>query len=622
MSERARDHEARLSKVWAPPAGWLGFLMATDHKTIGMRYLVIGFGFFLLAGLMAAAMRLQLATPENRLMGPVLYDTLFSTHGTIMMFLFAVPVGQGVGIYLVPLMVGTREIAFPRLNAFSWWLYLFGGLLIVAAFFAHAAPDGGWFGYVPLTSQSYTPGKSADIWAQMITFTEVAALAVAVQLIVTILKMRAPGMSLNRVPIFVWAQLVTSFMVVFGMPGVMLASSALISDRLVTTHFFDVEQGGDVLLYQHLFWFFGHPEVYIIFIPGAGMVSAILPAFTRRPMFGHTAIVASLIATGFLAFGLWVHHMFATGLPQLGASFFTAASMAVAVPSGIQMFCWLATLWDGRLVWKTPLLFCLGFIFVFVIGGLSGVMVASVPIDTQVHDTYFVVAHLHYVLIGGFLFPLFAGFYYWFPKFTGRMLDERLGRWNFWLLFAGFNLAFFPMHWLGLAGMPRRVYTYPDGIGWNDMNLLATVGAGILAAGVLVFLANCGRSLWRGAAAPGNPWDAGSLEWAMASPPPPYNFLEPPIVTGIEPLWQGEAGRVTGLRTDVKEVLITHLLDASPDHRYVFPEPSIWPFVTAVATTGFFVGSIFTPWAVPIGAVPVTIAMILWFWPKRGEETG
>jgi cytochrome c oxidase subunit I+III len=608
----------RLAQSWAKPRGLIGWLSAADHKTIGIRYLVTGFGFFAFAGLLALGMRLQLSQPQNNVLGPALYNEFFSTHGTVMMFLFAVPITQGFSVYLVPLMVGAREIAFPRLNAFSYWLYLFGGLLILGAFVVDSAPDAGWFAYVPLTEQSYTPGKSADIWAQMITFTEVAGLAVAVQLIVTILKVRAPGMSLNRMPIFVWGSLVVSFMVVFAMPAVMLASSALISDRLVQTHFFEPDKGGDTLLYQHLFWFFGHPEVYMIFLPGTAFVSSIIPTFARRPIFGYVPMVASLIGTGFLAFGLWVHHMFVTGIPQLGAAFFTAASMTVAIPSGVQIFCWIATLWEGRLVYRTALLFCLGFIPVFVIGGLSGVMVASVPLDMQVHDTYFVVAHFHYVLIGGFLFPLFGAFYYWIPKIAGRMLDERLGRWHFWLFFIGFNLTFFPMHWLGLAGMPRRVYTYPEGLGWHGMNLLASIGAAIIAISVVIFLVNVALNLRRGGIAGANPWGAGTLEWATASPPPPYNFAAPPIVGGRDPLWleTGVRGVATGLRSDIREVLVTHLLDASPDHRYASPNPSIWPLLAALATTGMFIGSIFTPWAVLIGAVPMFVTFTGWFWPK------
>jgi cytochrome c oxidase subunit 1 len=527
-----------------------------------------------------------------------------------------------MALYIVPLLIGTREIAFPRLAAFNYWVLLFGGAMIYVALFLNIGPEAGWFSYVPLAGPEYSPGKRSDFWAQMVTFTELSALGIAVQLIVTILKQRAPGMSLNRMPLLVWAILVTSFMTVFAMPAVMLSSSFLIMDRLIGTHFFNPAEGGDALLWQHLFWFFGHPEVYIIFLPGLGFVSSIIPTFARRQVFGYTAIVLAMIAIGFLSFGLWVHHMFTTGLPQLGASFFTAASILIAIPSGIQIFCWIATLWDGRPQFQTPLLFVLGFFIIFVLGGLTGVMLGSVPLDAQVHDTYFVVAHFHYVLIGGAVFPLFGAFYYWFPKMTGRMLDERAGRWNFWLFFVGFNLAFFPMHLLGLIGMPRRVYTYPDGMGWNELNLLASIGAALIATSVAVFIANVMWSRRHGEVAGDNPWNAGTLEWATGSPPPPWNFQHIPVVVGREPLWEEPTPSrvVTGLRSDVRELLVTGALDAEPDHRSDAPLPSIWPFLAALVTTGLFVGSIFTPWAVPIGAVPLAVTLIGWFWPKPGEE--
>jgi cytochrome c oxidase subunit I+III len=448
---------AVLDDTWSDPPGFVGWFSAINHKTIARRFIVTTLMFFALGGLLAAWMRLQLAHPGNTLMGPDLYNQVFTMHGSTMMFLFAVPVMQAVAIFLVPLMVGARSIAFPRLNAYAYWIFLFGGLMLYVVFLLGSAPDAGWFSYVPLAGPDYGAGKRSDFWAQMITFTEVSALLESIVIICTVFKMRAPGMTLNRIPLFVWAMLVTAFMIMFAMPAVALASTLLIMDRLVGTHFYNPGEGGDALLWQHLFWFFGHPEVYLIFLPGLGFISAIIPTFARRPMFGYTAMVLSLIATGFLSFGLWVHHMFATNIPELGKAFFTAASLLIAIPTAVQIFCWIATLWTGKLSMKTPLLYVLSFFFILVLGGMTGLMLASVSLDTQVHDSYFVVAHLHYVLIGGAVFPLFGAFYYWFPKFVGRMMSERLGRWSFWLMFLGFNVAFFPMHLLGLQGMPRRV---------------------------------------------------------------------------------------------------------------------------------------------------------------------
>ena len=611
-----------LNRTWATGGGLWAALSTVDHKIIGRRYIVTAFVFLLLGGILSLAMRLQLSQPEARFISPDRYNQIFTMHGTNMMFLFAVPVMEAMAVFLVPLMVGTRNIAFPRLNAFSYWMFLAGGILLWVAFAVDTGPDVGWFAYVPLAGPQYGAGKRADIWAQMITFTEVSALAVSVELVVTVFKQRAPGMSLDRIPLFVWSMLVTSFLVILAMPAIMIASTSLILDRLVGTHFFNPAEGGDVLLYQHLFWFFGHPEVYIIFLPAVGMVSTIVATFSQRPVFGYLAMVMALVTTGILAFGLWVHHMFVAGLPRLGESFFTASSMAIAVPAGLQIFCWIATLWLGRPVFKTPLLFVLGFIFTFVIGGMTGVMVASVPFDTQVHDTYFVVAHFHYVLVGGAVFPLLGAIYYWFPKFTGRMMSERLGRWVFGLIIVGFNLTFFPMHILGLQGMPRRIYTYQPEMPWAGLNMFISLSAVILAAGFLLFFYDVVRSARSGARAVENPWHASTLEWATVSPPPAYNFAHIPVVNDGQPLWtQGPELLVAGgLRVDRRELLVTSVVAALPEARDASPGHSIWPLFAAIATTIVLIWSIFTPWAVVWGSVPVAVALTGWFWPKGVAE--
>ncbi|RNJ41356.1 MULTISPECIES: cytochrome c oxidase subunit I [Mesorhizobium] len=618
----AGELDRRLAATWSTPPGLWGALSTVDHKIIGRRYIVTAFVFLALGGVLALLMRLQLAQPEARFIGPDRYNQIFTMHGSNMMFLFAVPVMQAMAIYLVPLMVGTRHIAFPRLNAFSYWMYLAGGLLLWIAFAVDTGPDIGWFAYVPLSGPQYAAGKRADIWAQMITFTEVSALAIAVEIVVTVFKQRAPGMSLDRIPLFVWSMLVTSFLVILAMPAIMIASTSLILDRLVGTHFFNPAEGGDVLLWQHLFWFFGHPEVYIIFLPAVGMVSSIVATFTQRPVFGYLAMVMALIATGVLAFGLWVHHMFVAGLPRLGESFFTASSMAIAVPAGLQIFCWLATIWAGRPIFKTPFLFVIGFIVVFVIGGLTGVMVASVPFDTQVHDTYFVVAHFHYVLVGGAVFPLLGAIYYWFPKLTGRMMSETLGRWSFGLIFSGFNLTFFPMHILGLQGMPRRIYTYQPEMPWSGLNMFISLSGIVLAAGFLLFFIDAIRSARSGPIAPANPWGASTLEWATSSPPPSYNFARLPVVESLEPLSDRSdpLGTVEGLHTDRRELLITSVVEARAEARESSVGNSIWPLLAALATSAMLIWSIFTPWAVVWGSIPIAVALIGWFWPKGDPE--
>jgi cytochrome c oxidase subunit I+III len=622
----------QLDRVWSRPPGLLGYMSAVNHRIVGLRFIVTALVFFVLAGVMALLMRAQLAQSQLQILSPELYNQLMTLHGTTMMFLFAVPVMEGIGIYLVPLMIGTRDMAFPRLSAFSYWVYLLAGIALFGGAL-YDAPDAGWFAYVPLSTQEYSPGLGLDFWATALTFLELAALAGAVELIVTIFKQRAPGMTIDRMPVFVWAILIMSVMIVFAMPTLIAATAMLAMDRTVDARFFDVAGGGDPVLWQHLFWFFGHPEVYIIFVPGIGIVAAVTATFAQRPMIGYRWQVLSLVAVGFLAFGLWVHHMFSVGLPKLGMSFFTAASLTIAIPSGIQIFSALATIWYGKPILKTPLLFVLGFVVTFVLGGVTGVMVALVPFNQQVHDTYFIVAHFHYVLIGGAVFPLLAGIYYWFPKVTGRMMSERLGKVNFWTLMVGFHTTFFPMHITGMLGMPRRVYTYLPELGWDTLNLVSTIGAGIVALSVLMLLVNVLRSVRGGAPAGSDPWGAGTLEWATSSPPAQYNFREIPVVASRYPLWDEESlvdpargpHVTTGSRGEPvllllddsrRECVGTTPLDAFVERRVRLPGPTHTPLVLALAVAIAIIGVVFTVWAFPIGVLLAFGGMLGWFWPR------
>ncbi len=619
MSAVSAATAAEIPSAPASKSSLYDWLATTEHTLIGRRFVVTAFTFFLLGGLLAVIMRLQLARPLAHVVGPDAYNQIFTTHGTTMMFLFAVPMMQGLGVYFVPLMVGARNIAFPRLVNFAYWIYVLGGAFLFIALLCNTGPDAGWFSYVPLAGPEHSPGKRVDVWAQLITFTELSGLSVAVSLIVTVFKLKAPGMSLDRLPIFVWGSLVTAFMVVFAMPAVIVASSCLALDRLVGTQFFNPVEGGDALLWQHMFWFFGHPEVYMIFLPALGMVSELVVTATRRTLFGYVAVVSANVATAVLAFGLWVHHMFATGLPQLGSSFFTGASILIAIPTGVQFFCWIATIWGSKPRIDAQFSFVLAFFATFLIGGLTGVMLASVPINLQVHDTFFVVAHLHYVLIGGAVFPLLGGLTHWFPKFTGRMLDERLGMLSCGLVFVGFNVAFFPQHMLGLHGMPRRIYTYLPETGYGTLNLISTIGAFVLGTGVLVFLINAVRSLIAGERAAPNPWGADSLEWSLASPPPSSSEREQFVVPSRYPLWFGELGRVVGVAKD--EELVTRIVDAEPDHVLKAPSPSICPLITAVLTACMIIACIFTPWGLPVGTLFISVALFAWFRPTDHYAT-
>ncbi|MEX1031947.1 MAG: cytochrome c oxidase subunit I [Cellvibrionaceae bacterium] len=479
----------------------------------------------------------QLAFPGQNILTPEIYNQVFTMHGTIMMFLFAVPILEGVALYLIPKMIGARDLVFPRLSAFGYFCYLFGGIILVSSLVFGIAPNSGWFMYTPLSSSVYSPGINSDFWLLGITFVEISAVSAAVELVVSIMRTRTANMALQHMPLFCWYILVTSLMIIFGFPPLILASILLEVERAAGLPFFEVARGGDPILWQHLFWLFGHPEVYIIFLPAAGIVSTLLPVFSQRPIVGYRWLVLAVITTGFISFGLWVHHMFTVGIPHLAEAFFSVASMLVAIPTGIQIFAWLATLWTGRPVFHIPMLWILGFLVIFVAGGLTGVMLALVPFDWQVHDTHFVVAHMHYVLVGGMLFPLIAGFYYWLPHLSGRMPAGALGRWGFWLTFIGFNLTFLIMHLTGLLGMTRRVYTYETGLGWDLPNLVSSVGAFIMAMGLVATLLDLFLHFRFGVRAKSNPWNADTLEWATDSPPTSYNFLSLPDGDARHPLW-------------------------------------------------------------------------------------
>jgi len=521
--------------------GWLSWVSSVDHKQLGIMYLLGAFVFFLVAGVLALLMRIQLAVPNNNFLSPQVYNQFFTMHGTTMIFLVVVPLLVGFATYMVPLMIGARDMAFPRLNALSFWVQIFGGLMLYFSFATSGvnggAPAAGWFSYAPLSETAYSYGPGVDYWILGLLGIGVGTLTAGINLMATIISMRAPGMSIRRLPLFVWMTLITGFLIVVVMPILNAGLVMLLADRLLNAHFFRADTGGSAVLWQHVFWAFGHPEVYIMVLPAFGIISEVIPVFSGKPIYGYDFVAASTLAIAFLSLTVWAHHMFAVGLGHPFDLFFAICSMAISVPTGIKIFNWTATMYQGRVRFTTAMLFAVAFLLMFTIGGLSGVAFAVVPIDWQLTDSYFVVAHFHYVLFGGTALALFAGVYYWFPKITGRMLDERWGKVNFWLTFIGFNLTFMIQHVLGMLGMPRRVFTYPALPGWEAMNMISTIGAFVLAFAVLTLMINIAISLRSGKIAGDNPWDAWTLEWATTSPPPPENFTRVPPIRGRRPLW-------------------------------------------------------------------------------------
>ncbi|MES2323198.1 MAG: cbb3-type cytochrome c oxidase subunit I [Pseudomonadota bacterium] len=611
---------ARLEAVWKSPTGWR-FFKTVNNTNIGLLYIGTALLFFLLAGILGLMMRTQLAVPGNTFLSASTYNQVFTMHGTVMMFLFAIPVVEAIAVYLLPNMLGARDLPFPRLSAYAFWAYAIGGLAFFCTLFVGLAPDGGWYMYPPLTGKAYSPGLGADFWLLGIGFIEISAIAGAIELIIGILFTRAPGMTLGRMPLYAWAMLVVGVMIVFAFPAIIAGTALLELERAYDWPFFIAERGGDPLLWQHLFWFFGHPEVYIIFLPAVGMVSTMIPTVAHAPIVGRRAIIVALVAVGFISFALWAHHMFTAGLGIMEMTLVSAASMAVAVPTAIQVFAWIATMWRGKVALHAPTLFLLGFMFIFVLGGLTGIMVALLPFDWQVHDTYFIVAHLHYVLIGGMLFPVFAAMYYWIPLVNGNTLSEAWARPVFWLMFGGFNLAFFPMHVTGLLGMPRRVYTYSEDTGWALLNMLSSVGAFIFAAGVLLFMLDALRTLRMPRKKVGNPWNAATLEWL---PSGDFGSRSIPHIQSCDPLWdqpglarEVEQGRhyLPGSATGRRETIVTSVASATPRYLLVLPGDSWWPLAAAAGTAGFFllltVKMTLAAWTCGLAAVA---AIIAWMW--------
>jgi cytochrome c oxidase subunit 1 len=580
------EHAAptRAGIFWRPTAktGFISWLTTVDHKKIGFLYGVFALFFFLVGGFEALLIRLQLAVPNNDILTAEQYNTMFTMHGTTMIFLAIMPLSAAFFNYIMPLQIGARDVAFPRLNAFSLWTFVAGAIIInLGWFMPDGAPDGGWFGYAPLTSKTFNPDHSIDMWVMGLQILGVASIAASLNFIVTIINMRAPGMTMMRLPVFTWMTLVTAFLLILSFPAITIALVELMMDRLFGTNFFEISNGGMPILWQHLFWVFGHPEVYILILPAMGVISEILPCFSRKPLFGYPIVVFSGATIGFLGFAVWSHHMFTTGMGTVATAAFSLATMAIAVPTGVKIFNWIGTLWGGHLKMTTPMMFALGFIWMFMMGGFSGIMHSAAPADAQQQDSYFVIAHFHYVLIGGSLFALLAGIHYWFPLMFGRKVSEFWGKLSFWVIFAGFNITFFPMHFLGLNGMPRRTFTYDGNLGWNEPNFIATVGAFILGVGVFIYFVVMVYTYYKGEKVGRDPWDGRTLEWSIPNPPPEYNFAVIPTVHARDAFWYEKHHR-----EEVAKEKAEHAAEDEAHGGIHMPFQSIYPFV---ASLGLFI---------------------------------
>jgi cytochrome c oxidase subunit I len=617
--------EHRLTELWETPKSLYGWLATVDHKELGIRYIVTAFVFLIIGGVEALIMRLQLAHANLHVLSPEIYDQLFTMHGVTMIYWYAQPVLSGFAIFLIPLMIGARDMAFPRFNAFTYWTFLFSGIFLYISPFVGGAPHAGWFAYANYTLKPYSPGFGMDFYALSLIFLTVSSTGAAINFIVTILRLRAPGMAVSRMPLFLYSTLTASFDIIFGLPALSAACIFLELDRNWGTHFFTITKGGTIFLWQQLFWFFGHPWVYVVFLPATGMISLIIPVFSRRPIVGFSYIAISTVLTGLVGFGVWLHHMFTVGMSDIAMSVFSAGSMTISVFTVVQVFAWLATVWRGKPVRTTAMYFAVASIILLVVGGLSGVFTGIIPVDWQVHNTYYVVAHLHYVLVGSNLFPVFAGLYYWFPKMSGRMLSEAWGKASFWVMFAGFNMAFFPMHILGLMGMTRRIFTYVGGLGFSGWNLEITVGAFVLGVGILLTLINVWKSLVSGRIAGPDPWNADGLEWLTASPPEPYNFAHIPTVASRHPLWDNfdelddpdddralDGGRLTP---------ITTWLDSIPKGIATIPEETLAPLIISLFVLGIFIFFVFGMlWWVLITMIGAYLTGCWWNWPRTRKE--